>query len=135
MLRSSLLVTLSFTCGAVFASWFAATVGAQNRQLESKELMRTDLGAWCPGKEVTVTLATNGLGSSGRHFHPAHSFAWVVEGSQTVYRDGQAPFTVRAGDVLHEAPLQIGETRNTGPSKVLIFRISEKGKPATTMAQ
>jgi hypothetical protein len=86
--RDALSLALSFACGTAFAGWFLPLASAQqNRQVEAKELMRTDLGTWCPSKEVIISLSANGPGSSGRNYHPAYSFAWMVEGSQTQYAD------------------------------------------------
>jgi len=94
--------------------------------------MRADLGAWCDGKEVTVDLQESGPGTSGKHYHPAHSFSWVIEGSEVKTVEGKPPVTAKVGDVLHEGPLEVHETRNDAPVKVLLFRIVEKGKPVTT---
>ena len=37
-------------------------------------LLTTALGGWSDGKAVTVELNETGPGTSGRHYHPAHSF-------------------------------------------------------------
>ena len=61
-----------------------------------------------------------------RHFHPAHSYSYLLEGSQTISPDGKPPYTVKAGDLQHEAPLEVSATRTTDPTKVLVVRIIEK---------
>jgi quercetin dioxygenase-like cupin family protein len=110
------------------------TISAQDRKTETKELLRTDLGDWCPGKEVLVTVSLNSAGVAARHFHPAHSYSYLLEGSQTISPDGKPSYAVKAGDLQHEAPFEVSATRTTDPTKVLVVRILEKGKPATSLA-
>ena len=62
MVRNALLVLVSFACGVVFATVSVPTIDAQDRRTETKELLRTDLGDWCPGKEVLVTVSSNSTG-------------------------------------------------------------------------
>ncbi|MGE0812741.1 MAG: hypothetical protein AB7O28_24430 [Vicinamibacterales bacterium] len=134
MVRQGLLAAAAFVCGAGFATMWTAPAAAQDRQTTTKELTRVDLGAWCPGKEVVITHLTNSPGSSGRHSHPAYSFSYVLEGVQVVTPDGKAPYTARTGDLQFEAPYAVSATRTAEPSKVVTFRILEKGKPATIPA-
>jgi hypothetical protein len=46
-------------------------------------------------------------GTSGRHYHPGHSFTWILEGSETCVVNGKPPRVVKSGDVLHEEPQQV----------------------------
>jgi hypothetical protein len=39
--------------------------------------------------------------------------------------------TSTVGDVIHEEPMQVSETRNSGPVNPLIFRVVEKNEPVT----
>jgi uncharacterized cupin superfamily protein len=107
------------------------TVSAQFRTVKRTNLFTTDLSGWCDGKEVTVELNEVGPGTSGRHYHPAHSFTWIIDGSETYTLEGQPPKTVKVGDVLHEAPMQVHTLDNRSPVKLLVLRIIEKGKEAT----
>ena len=63
------------------------------------------------------------------------NFTWIIEGTQTRTVAGKPPQVVRAGEVMHEEPLEVGETRTDAPANVLIFRILEKGKPETTRVE
>jgi len=96
------------------------------------ELKRVDLGSWCPGKEAVVSLEEIAPQHQSRHFHPAYSFAWMIEGSQRRFVDGKAPETFQKGDVTQENPNEVSESDILTPTKVLLFRILEKGKPPTT---
>ena len=104
---------------------------AQLRTVNTTRLVTTDLAGWCDGKEVTVELNEAAPGTSGKHFHPAHSFTYILEGSETYALEGQASKTVRAGDVLYEAPMQVHAVDNLSQVKLLVVRVIEKGKPAT----
>jgi hypothetical protein len=132
---SRIKLLLIFAAGAVFATLVNSVVSAQFREVTTKQFMRADLGAWCPGKEVLISVQEDAPGTSGKHYHPAHSFTWMIEGTQTRTVAGKLPQVVRPGNVMHEEPLEIGETRNDAPAKVLIFRILEKGKPETTRVE
>jgi hypothetical protein len=140
--RAVILVITAFASGSVVTAWLTAPAAAQPRPTATTEyrpavtaeLLRADLADWCPGKEVVITVTANGPRNAafGRHFHPGHSFSWIIEGSQTVYPDGATPYDVTTGDVIHEQPFQISATGNTAPTKVLVLRILEKGQPPTT---
>lgn len=107
------------------------TAWAQFRPIKTSSLVSTDLGTFCDGKEVTVDIQDYGVGTSGMHYHPAYSFSWVIEGSQTKTVQGRPPVTIRPGELMTEAPLEVSETVTAAPAKVLLFRIAEKGKPIT----
>jgi hypothetical protein len=131
MRKPAIFVVFAFFSGAILGSWLAPTAWAQARRAtKTKDLMRVDLGSWCEGKEALVQLYEFGPGT--RHFHPAASFVYVLEGSQTQKAGDGAPLTANVGGVLYDAPGQVHESTNTSPAKVLVFRIAEKGKELTT---
>ena len=131
--RTMILTLLAFLSGVASGSWFLTPLLSQARRtVQTKDLTRFDLGSWCEGKEVTIQLLEIGPGTSGRHYHPAHSFAYVLDGSQIQTVQGRSPISVKTGDVLHDGPGEVHETQNTAPLKLLVFRITEKGKVATT---
>jgi len=124
-------VAASFAAGAYLGPSMMSIAWAQFRSIETTSLARADLSGWCEGKEVTVDLQEYGAGTSGLHFHPAYSFAWVIEGSQIKTVRGQTPVTAGEGELLTEAPMEVHETVTAAPAKVLLFGIAEKGKPIT----
>jgi quercetin dioxygenase-like cupin family protein len=89
------------------------------------------LADWCNGKEVTIELIEAGPGTSGKHYHPGHSFTYVLDGSEAYALDGQSSKTVHPGDILHEAPMQVHAVDNMSPVKLLVVRVIEKGGPAS----
>lgn len=120
-----------FVLGVIVGGLLIPTVRAQFRSVKTTNLLTTDLAGWCDGKEVTIELDEAGPGTCGKHYHPGHSFTWVIEGSETYELEGQPVKIVKAGDVLHEEPMQVHTVENESPVKLLVMRIAEKGKPAT----
>ena len=134
-MRTAAVAVVSFVAGLACAGTIA-TVYAQNRGGGTlTELKRVDLGSWCEGKEVVISIEQIGPQHQGKHSHPAYSFAWMMEGSQTRYVDGKPPQTFRVGDVTQENPGEISESDILTPTKVLLFRILQKGQPPTTRVQ
>ena len=128
--RPVLLVS-AFVAGFVCAS-FMSSARAQG---SLTELKRVDLGSWCEGKEAVISLEQIAPQHQSKHFHPAYSFAWMIEGSQVRYVQGKPPQTFRVGDVTQENPGEVSESDILTPTKVLLFRILQKGQPATTRVQ
>ncbi len=131
--RTTILTTLSFLVGVAWGSGLIPSLRAQTiRTSQTSDLMRVDLGSWCEGKGVKIQLFEAGPGTSGKHYHPAHTFNWVIEGSEIHTVEGRPPITAKAGHVLHDGPGEVHEAQNSAPVKLLVFRIIEKGKPVTT---
>ncbi len=59
----------------------------------------------------------------------------MIDGAQAVTPDNGQPYTARAGELQQERPGEISTTRTVEPSKVLVFRIADKGKPVTVPAK
>lgn len=133
MTRSTFaLVVVSFAAGASLGPRLVVPIQAQFRTAATTELSRLDLGTWCEGKEVVIETQEYGPGTSGRHFHPAHSFAYMLNGTQVKTVQGRPPVSVGVGEVLHEGPMEVHETTNRAQAKALVVRILDKGKPVTT---
>ena len=126
--RIVVFVVTAFAGGLVSAR-FIPPVGAQGKVTELK---RVDLGSWCDGKEAVISLEEIAPQHQSKHSHPAYSFAWMIEGSQVRFVDGQPPQTFHVGDVTQENPGEISESDILTPTRVLLFRILQKGQPATT---
>ncbi len=122
--------------GAFIAGFAGATLlPAVRAQGRVTELKRVDLGSWCEGKEAVISLEEIAPQHQSKHSHPAYSFAWMIEGSQVRYVNGKPAQTFRAGDVTQEDPGEISESDILTPTRVLLFRILQKGQPATTRLQ
>jgi quercetin dioxygenase-like cupin family protein len=121
-----------FVVGFVAACLATPSLNAQLRGTgKTATLLTTDLAGWCDGKEVTVELNEFGPGTSGRHYHPGHSFTWILDGAESYVVDGKASKVVQSGEILHEEPQQVHRVDNDAPVKLLVFRVVEKGKQVT----
>ena len=126
--RVAVLVMLAFVAGLAAAR----LIPAAHAQGKVTELKRVDLGSWCAGKEAVISLEEIGPQHQSKHSHPAYSFAWMIDGSQRRFVEGKPPETFQKGDVTQENPNEVSESDILTPTKVLLFRILEKGKPPTT---
>jgi hypothetical protein len=122
------LIAVSFAAGLVTQTWFARNLAAQGNLTQLK---RVDLGDWCSGKEVTISIEEIAPQHQSKHYHNAHSFAWMMEGSQRRMVKGKPVESFKVGDVVEEAPAEVSESDILTPTKVLLFRIADKGKPLT----
>ena len=135
MRRTTLMLGLTLAVGIVLGAIGNQVLNAQQQQpLKVTQLLKADI-VGVDGKEALIRLVEFlPSGSSGKHHHPAHTFAYVMEGSFTIEEEGKPPRTVRAGEVFQEVPGNVHETKNlTGsPAKQLVFRVHPKGQPETT---
>jgi quercetin dioxygenase-like cupin family protein len=72
--------------------------------------------------------------NSGRHFHPGEELGYLLEGTLELTVDGEAPRTIKAGDVIFVPAGKIHSAKNVGMgmAKVLGTYVLEKGKPLAT---
>jgi hypothetical protein len=126
--RTAVFMATAFVGGLLVANGLPAL----RAQGKVTELKRVDLGSWCDGKEAVISLEAIAPQHQSKHSHPAYSFAWMLEGSQVRFVDGKPPQTFRAGDVTQENPGEISESDILTPTRVLLFRILQKGQPETT---
>lgn len=65
-----------------------------------------------------------------KHWHPGEEFAYVLEGSATLWQKGKADIVCNQGDVI-KVPLKQVHTAITKEEGVtiLVFRVHEQGKP------
>jgi quercetin dioxygenase-like cupin family protein len=81
--------------------------------------------------EVIVSRVTIPPNTSlPKHWHPGEEFAYVLEGSATLWQKGKDDIVCNQGDVI-KVPLKQVHTAITKDEGVtiLVFRVHEKGKP------
>ena len=93
-------------------------------------LLSTQLEA-IEGTEVIVSRVVIPPNASlPRHWHPGEEFAYVLEGSAIVRREGEADVTASKGDVVKIPLKQIHTAVTTDQgATILVFRVHELGKP------
>ena len=65
-----------------------------------------------------------------KHWHPGEEFAYILEGSVTLWQDGKDDTIGRAGDAMMVPLKQVhtAMTKDEGTT-ILVFRVHEKGQP------
>lgn len=71
-----------------------------------------------------------------KHWHPGEEFAYVIDGSVTLWQKGKPDTNFTTGEVA-KVPLKQTHTAMTGDEGVvlLVFRIHEKGQPERVPAE
>lgn len=65
-----------------------------------------------------------------RHWHPGEEFAYVLEGSTILRRDGKPDLTARKGELVKIPLKEIHSAVTTDQgATILVFRVHEHGKP------
>jgi len=111
---------------------------AQSQQtgIKRTELQRHDLSI--PGREVIQVRGDFPPGAAvPRHTHPGEELVYVLEGTLEFQLEGQAPVTVKAGEVFFIPAGTVHTAKNvsSGNSAAMSTYIVEKGKPLLTLAQ
>ena len=87
------------------------------------------------GTEVIVSHVTIPPNTTlPKHWHPGEEFAYVIEGSVTLWQKGKPDITGTAGDAM-KVPLKQVHTAMTGSegATLVVFRVHEKGQPERVM--
>src|SRR5574341_2092339 len=123
-------LAVGIAAGAIGTQVLSAPQGPVTRTV----LLETDL-AEMAGKEGSVILAEIAPGAAtGKHVHPAHEFAYVLEGDGTLEVEGKPPVSLKPGVAIHQPPGQVHNGRNasaTSALKILAVYIAEKDQPLT----
>jgi quercetin dioxygenase-like cupin family protein len=89
------------------------------------------------GTEIIVSKVTLPPNTSlPKHWHPGEEFAYVLEGSVTLWQKGKQDIVAKAGDVV-KIPLKQVHTAITQDeaATVLVFRVHEQGQPERVPVQ
>jgi len=137
MKRRVLTLSLTLVVGISLGIIGGQVLNAQQEPVKRTALLTADL-AGMPGKEVYMGITELAPGAaSGKHYHPAETFVYVLQGSVTSEKPGTAPVTYKAGQAIHELPKVVHESKNptTAPVKLLVFQIGEKGQSRSVPVQ
>jgi len=130
--------TRIITVAALFVAGGVAlqVAWAQLAGTKRNDLQRHDLSI--PGREVIQSIVSIDPGvTAPRHSHPGEEVVYVLEGTMEYALDGQAPRTLKAGDVLFIPDGVIHSAKNvgTGNAAELATYVVEKGKPLLVPAR
>ena len=109
---------------------------AQVQGVTRNDLQRHDLSIF--GREAIQTIVSIAPGlTAPRHSHPGEEIIYVLEGVLEYQLDGQAPVTLKAGDVLFIPAGVVHSAKNVGSGNgaELATYIVEKGKPLLTLVK
>ena len=121
----------------VFASWLVCTIAyAAPDKLKLDNLMRATLEG-VKGTEVIVSRVDIPPHTTlPKHWHPGEEFAYILEGSVTLWQKGKKEEMGVAGEAM-KVPLKQIHTAITGKDgvRLVIFRVHEKGQPERVKAE
>ena len=107
---------------------FSSSAFAEGLKLEN--LLKAKLEG-VAGTEVVVSKVQIPANTSlPKHWHPGEEFAYVIEGSVTLWQEGKNDITIKEGEVA-KVPLKQVHTAVTGAESatLIVFRVHEEGKP------
>jgi len=107
---------------------FSGIALAENPKLENilKEKLESASDIEVVVSKVQIPANT----SLPKHWHPGEEFAYVIEGSVTLWQKGKDDLLIRKGEAA-KVPLNQIHTATTGEEGVtlLVFRVHQEGKP------
>ena len=113
---------------------FSANLPAGGIKLDN--LLKAKLEG-APGTEVIVSKVQIPANTSlPKHWHPGEEFAYVIEGSVTLWQKDKKDTLIKQGEAA-KVPLKQIHTAITGAEGVtlLVFRVHEEGKPERVRAE
>lgn len=120
--------------------WFASISMADESSAVPATMLETLLSAQLEGIDGTEVIVSRVVmppnASLPRHWHPGEEFAYVLEGSVILRRDGEEDVTASKGDVV-KIPLKqvhMAVTTDQGAT-ILVFRVHEHGKPERVLVE
>ena len=91
------------------------------------------------GKDSNVVLFEVDPGwTIANHFHPAHIFIYMLEGSIKVEVDGMETQIISAGGVAYEAPdmnMVASNVSSTEGARFVVFTVGDIGEPVTVYVE
>lgn len=131
-MKRNLVLGIVLTLGVIIGATATRLLDAQPVPVKSTDLLETDV-VGMDGVEVIVSLVEFApRATTGKHTHPGHEVAYVLEGSGVSEVEGQEADVRKAGTVTYIPAKKIHESKNqsaTEAMKVLFFRIHPKGQP------
>jgi quercetin dioxygenase-like cupin family protein len=135
--RTVCLSSVLLLAGSAFAHEKSTDApGAKAPQAKLENLTRTALEG-AEGIEVIVSRVTIPPHTAlPKHWHPGEEFAYLIEGSITLWQEGRDDTVFHAGDV-GVVPLRQVHTAITGDmgATLIVFRVHEQGQPERILVE
>jgi quercetin dioxygenase-like cupin family protein len=132
MTMKAAILAITFACALVGAGLGFARDPQGESSVTAEQLIAQVL-ADDPSKEVLAQVYTFPPGAMlPWHIHPdAHEIAYVLEGTQTFEREGEAPKEIPTGKAEYLAPNVVhrGMNKTDKPVRMFVVRIKPKDKP------
>jgi quercetin dioxygenase-like cupin family protein len=135
-MKRTAVVALTVASLALISSISLADRARTEKPPKLENLMRSSLDR-VANTEVIVSRVTLGPDTRlPRHWHPGEEFAYVIEGSVTLWQKGNKPLTATAGQVAR-VPLARIHSAKAGKrgAVILVFRVHESGKPERVLVK
>jgi len=137
-LKRGLILALTLSVGITVGIISSHISTADPVPVRQTMLIQTDLvGGGGRKANMYVIEIAPGV-DAGQHYHHAHTFVYVLDGSITIETPGESPVTFHAGEAFHEPPMKPHDARNastTAPLKILVFQAPKNGQPLTEMVK
>ena len=121
----------------IVASGLALHAGrTQQPGFRRTELQRHDLSS--PGREmVQMRVEFDPGGTTPKHTHPGEEIIYVTDGTIEYQIEGQAPVTVKAGEVFFIPAETVHTAKNAGAVNAaeISTYVVEKGKPLAVVVK
>jgi quercetin dioxygenase-like cupin family protein len=121
----------------IVASGLALHAGrTQQPGFRRTELQRHDLSS--PGREmVQMRVEFDPGGTTPKHTHPGEEIIYVTDGTIEYQIEGQAPVTVKAGEVFFIPAETVHTAKNAGTVNAaeISTYVVEKGKPLAVVVK
>jgi quercetin dioxygenase-like cupin family protein len=132
MTTKAAIVAIAFACSLVGAGFIFAREPENQGAVTAEQLIAQAL-AGDPSKEVNAQVYSFAPGTVlPWHIHPdAHEIAYILEGTLTFERAGEAPREIAAGEADYVAPNVVhrGMNKTDKPVRLFVVRIKPKDKP------
>ncbi len=139
LVRFGVIFTVGVLVGVIGTRLLFAQQGRVVTTLYKTDLTGTTGAGKVEGMEAYLLHVGIAPGAqSGPHRHPGHDFMYIAQGSALVETPGNAPITLRQGQVYYNAPGHVHNTKNSSTTEhlnVVGFLILEKGQPVTIPVQ
>ena len=115
-------------------TWFAQTSTADELSSTPELMLETLLSTTLDGVDGTEIIVSRVVmpphTTLPRHWHPGEEFAYVLEGSTILRREGKPDLTVLKGELIKISLKEIHSAATTDEgAEILVFRVHEHGKP------